>query len=166
MKLNVLSITALTSLCCLAFPIHAHTLEGELDGETRQWHILERGGNSTAYYSSFGAGMQTLTIQGHAENRYAMQGTLSINLTVMNGNLLGDPEVSYFPESRMFPSYSSEDGSATLQNFSMKQQGDHIHVSGEVLGNLYRMEGIGQDTNYDDTISINVRFDTELREEN
>lgn len=166
MKLNVLSITALTSLCCLAFPIHANTLEGELDGETRQWHILERGGNSTAYYSSFGAGMQTLTIQGHAENRYAMQGTLSINLTVMNGNLLGDPEVSYFPESRMFPSYSSEDGSATLQNFSMQQQGDHIHVSGEVLGNLYRMEGIGQDTNYDDTISINVHFDAELKEEN
>ena len=166
MKLNVLSITALTTLCCLAFPIHANTLEGELDGETRQWHILERGDNSTAYYSSFGAGMQTLTIQGHAEKRYAMQGTLSINLTVMNGNLLGDPEVSYFPESRMFPSYSSEDSSTTLHNFSMQQQGDNFHVSGEVRGNLYRMEGIGQDTNYDDTISINVHFDAELKEEN
>ncbi len=166
MKLSVNSLFAFTTLCCLAIPTQANTLEGELNGEIRQWHILERGGNSTAYYSSLGAGMQTLTIQGHAENRYAMQGTLSINLTVMNGNLLGDPEVSYFPESRMFPPYSSEDNSVTLQNFSMQQQDNNIHVSGEVHGNLYRMEGIGQATNYDDKVSINVRFDTELKEDN
>ena len=166
MKLNVNSLFAFTTLCCLAISTQANTLEGELNGEIRQWHILESGGNSTANYSSLGAGMQTLTIQGHAENRYAMQGTLSINLTVMNGNLLDDPEVSYFPESRMFPIYSSEDGSTTLQNFTVQQQGENIHVSGEVHGNLYRMEGIGQATNYDDTMSITVRFDAELKEEN
>ena len=74
MKLGVNSLLAFIALYCLAMPTQSNTLEGELNGEIHQWHILERGGNSTAYYSSLGAGMQTLTIQGHAENRYAMQG--------------------------------------------------------------------------------------------
>jgi len=51
-----------------------------------------------------------VSIQGHKEPRFQVQGTISIDFTIMNDQVLDGAEVAYFPESSMIPSYANEGG--------------------------------------------------------
>src|SRR5690554_5264165 len=84
----------------------AQTFEGTIDGKPQTWHILTKGNESTVSISEQGPGIQMVVIQGHAEPSYAIKGTLTINVALMNGQPLASPDVMYFPGDKMLPSYT------------------------------------------------------------
>lgn len=143
---------------------HADTFEGTIDGEPRQWHILEYEGESTASFSE-DFGMLDVSLQGHAEQRFTTQGTLSINFTLMDSQLIDEPEVMYLPESSMFPNYMAVEGSGQLTLDHYTVDGDTARFSGRYEGELMRYESMRDEPNADDTISVDVRFDIEASRE-
>jgi len=66
-------------------------IEGQIDGDARSWHVLEFEGESTAASHEFSHGMIGVSIRGHQEPRFQVQGTISIDFTIMNGQALGGP---------------------------------------------------------------------------
>ncbi len=85
----------------------ANEIHGSLDGEEREWHVVTHAEGSTANYHELMPGMLNVTIQGHREEKFATQGTLSIDFMVMQGSP-GAASVTYFPENGLTPHYGTE----------------------------------------------------------
>lgn len=148
------------ALLLLVLPALAATdvLEGTVDGEQRRWHIVEANGISTAEFSEHTEGMLGVTVQGHTRNQFAMEGAIAINFTVMDGNPVGDMEVSYFPTDSVFPMYTSIGGGDwTLDPVAVA--GNRARVSGSYSGELARVENKHDDPDPGDTITVDLRFD-------
>lgn len=146
-------------------PAVANTLKGTLNGEQREWTIIEaRGGQSTASYDEIGPGMVNISIQGVEGKSYAVQGSLTLSMTLMQGKPVMPPEVAFFPEKKMLPNYSeSQPDDWKLET---EPVGDGtMKVRGHYRGTLTRVEAIGQDPKADDTMKVDVRFDVLARKQ-
>lgn len=108
------------------------TATGSVDGEQRTWYALgyegEAGLDGTARLQEMPAGLATyvfIDLQVHAEDRYMVEGTLSITGT-RYGGLEGCPcafdesEVLYFSTSSMFEGvYKSLESEVVVESFEV-----------------------------------------------
>ncbi|MCH2556824.1 MAG: hypothetical protein MK005_05925 [Alcanivorax sp.] len=138
----------------------ADQLAGTLGGEPQRWYVLsgEDGAQGTATFAVLGPGMVRYSLQGHLERTFATRGSLSLAFTVMNGQLLGAPEVSYFPSDKLFPVYSNE-GAGDLTIKALDNHGNQTQLRGRYQGMLVRLEGVGQAPNGSDTLTLDIEFD-------
>lgn len=159
-------LTAFTMTTLLGItPVTANTLEGTLNGEQREWTIIEaRGGQSTASYSEIAPGMVNISIQGVEGTKYAVKGSLTLSTTLMQGKPVTPPEVSFFPEKTMLPNYSASKAESWEINTEPAGDGT-MKVRGHYRGTLTRVEAIGQDPKSDDTMKVDVRFDILARKQ-
>ena len=144
--------------------VMANEISGTLDGEPHEWHVLSEGGASTANFSEFMPGMVNVTVQGHREERYETQGTLSINFMVMQG-APDNASVTYFPESRLTPHYGTEE-EVPIEIEALEIDGDGGRVKGRIATSLPYLESMTTEYDHDNAIEIDVTFDVVLvREE-
>jgi len=140
-------------------------IEGQIDGDARSWHVLEFEGESTATFHEFSHGMIGISIQGHQEPRFQVQGTISIDFTIMNDQVLDGAEVAYFPERSMVPNYANE-GEGRFELLTSDISGPQARFEGRFEGTLVRFERMDDVPNPDDTIEVELYFDvTAQREE-
>ena len=159
--LTALSLAALIG----AAPTMANTLEGTLNGEQREWTIIEaRGGQSTASYSEIAPGMVNISIQGVEGKKYAVKGSLTLSMTLMQGKPVTPPDVAFFPETKMLPNYSESKPESWEIKTEPAKDGT-MKVRGHYRGTLTRVEAIGQDPKTDDTMKVDVRFDILARKQ-
>lgn len=133
---KTLFLTGLTAAALIGSPAFADTIEGSLNGKPQTWHVLNQGGASTANFTELSPGMQTVTLQGHVEEKFATRGTLSIGFTLMNGALLTPPEVSYFHTDRFMPSYGNQDTPPHWELSVSEIDGNSAHFVGRYQGAL------------------------------
>lgn len=152
-----LLLSATLTLSLIAFNANANTLQGTLNGEEQSWHILQKDDMSTASYTELSPGMLTVTLQGHSEQRYAVKGTLSVNFTMMNGQMIGNSEVTYFPTKKFMQNYSNQDKPAHWELEIKQAEGDRMRFTGRYKGTL-NYTGKPSD-GQSESMDIDVNFD-------
>ncbi|MBQ0777438.1 MAG: hypothetical protein KBT84_07590 [Pseudomonas sp.] len=152
-----LSLSSCIVAVLLLNPAVADTIEGSLNGESKSWNVLKQQGASTATFSELTPGMQTVRLQGHVEQKFATQGTLSINFTLMNGSLISPPEVTYFHTNGFMPNYGNQDTPAGWELSVSEIEGDSAHFVGRYEGTL-KLQG-KPEGNEPDTLELAVEFD-------
>ncbi|RUR30436.1 hypothetical protein ELY33_11655 [Vreelandella andesensis] len=138
----------------------ANEISGTLDGEPKEWHVVTHSEGSTASFGELMPGMMDVTIQGHREQRFETQGTLSINFMVMNGTT-GDASVSYFPESAMMPHYGTET-EVPIEIELLDIDGDTGRAKGRISTSLAYLASMTEDYDSSNTMEVDVSFDVTL----
>jgi hypothetical protein len=160
-------LAGLTGAVLLLMPLivaGADRIEGQIDGDPRSWHVLEFEGDSTATFHEFGHGMVSVSIQGHQEPRFQVQGTISIDFAMMGNQVLGGAEVAYFPEPSMVPNYTN-DGEGRFELLRSDISGPEARFEGRFAGTLARTERMGDEPNPGDTIEVELYFDVTAKRE-
>ena len=120
------------------------TIDATLDGEAATWYFLEfatdDGPQTTASWSSIMGVMLTVSLQAHPEQRYAIEDTLSLDLTFFSPPTdcpcsYGSDAVSvmYWPESTMLENVHSSDAGGNAEAT--------VTVFEEIAESVYRLEG-------------------------
>ncbi|MCA1769604.1 MAG: hypothetical protein LC652_06485 [Halomonas sp.] len=138
----------------------ANEISGTLNGEPHEWHVLSEGDMSTASFSEFMPGMINVTVQGHRNDRYETQGTLSIDFMVMQGQP-GDASVSYFHESGLTPHYGTEED-VPIEIDTLEIDGDSGRARGRVVTSLAYLESMQAAYDHDNAMEVDVSFDVVL----
>lgn len=155
----------LTATLALPFSALADSVTGTLDGDEREWHVVTHSEGSTANFSEIAPGMYTVTIQAHREQRYALEGTLSIDFMVMNGQPM-NASLMYLPEDNMIPHYGTEGETASVQFDTLEIDGETARLKGSVETTLLYLASIAEGHDPDDTLDVAVNFDVEaIRQE-
>ncbi|NAW33456.1 hypothetical protein [Halomonas alimentaria] len=142
----------------------ANEIHGSLDGEEREWHVVTHAEGSTANYHELMPGMLNVTIQGHREEKFATQGTLSIDFMVMQGSPSA-ASVTYFSEASMVPHYGTET-EVPIELEVLELEGDSGRAKGRVRTSLAYVESMQSSHDADNSIDLDVEFDVTLvREE-
>lgn len=142
----------------------ANEISGTLDGEPKQWHVITHAEGSTANFSELMPGMTDVTIQGHREQTFETQGTLSISFMVMEGEA-SSAMVTYFPESSIMPHYGTED-EVPIDIEVLDIDGDEGRAKGRVATSLAYLASMSDDYDHSNTMDVDVSFDvTLIREE-
>lgn len=142
----------------------ADEIRGTLDGEAREWHVVTHAEGSTANYHELMPGMLGVTIQGHREEKFATQGTLSIDFMVMQAPP-GAASVTYFPENSLTPHYGTE-SDVPIEIEALEIDGETGRVKGRVATSLAYVESMMTEHDHDNAMEIDVTFDVALvREE-
>lgn len=145
------------------------TIEGTLGGEPRTWYALDFGGQgdieSTASFTDFGFGMMVLSLVANPEQRFMVEGALSIDVTVMGGLdcpcVFDDAEVVWWSTSSMFSELfvSDEPGWARVTITRWEQRDEGVFVlEGEVEAELAFLAGITADPDGDRTLRLEATF--------
>lgn len=101
-----------------------------------------------------------VVIQGHAQPNYLVKGTLTINAALNNGKPMAPPDVMFFPESSIMPSYVSVVQSPGEFSIAVKQGGDgKSQVQGQYKGKLFMVAKVGQSPDMNKSIDVSVSFD-------
>ena len=120
------------------------TIDATLNGEAATWYVLEfatdDGPQTTASWSSIMGVMLTVSLQAHPEQRYAIEDTLSLDLTFFSPPSgcpcsYGSDAVSvmYWPESTMLENVHSSDAGGNAEAT--------VTVFEEIAESVYRLEG-------------------------
>lgn len=149
---------AVTGLAAATGASADEILRGTLDGEQRQWHVLVAHGQSTTYFQDE-TGYLDVTIQGHAEPRFATKGALSISMLAMGGQPPDEADVMYFPEAGMLPNYNSDGQHGELELARFTIDGDELRVTGRYRGTLGYVETIGPRAAPTRVMEVDVEFD-------
>jgi|GEM_PF-655075 len=154
------------------------SVDASLDGEPQRWFLLEYTdegvSDSMATFTEFAPGFVLVSLQAHEEERYTLQGTLTINMTLM-GSFdacpcpVDDVEMMYFTGTSMFSDvYLSEDVgtvSLTLTRFE-RLSDERIAIAGEFDATLVFAASVMGEPDPETTIRIVGTFETdELRQE-
>ena len=67
-------------------------IEGQTDSDARSWHVLEFEGESTATFHDFSHGMVGVSVQENQKPGFQVQGTTSIDFTIMDDEMLDGPK--------------------------------------------------------------------------
>ena len=144
--------------------VMANEIHGSLEGEEREWHVVTHAEGSTANYHELMPGMLNVTIQGHREEKFATQGTLSIDFMVMQGSPSA-ASVTYFSEASMVPHYGTET-EVPIELEVLELEGDSGRAKGRVSTSLAYVESMQSSHDADNSIDLDVEFDVTLvREE-
>lgn len=141
----------------------ADEISGTLDGEPQQWHVITHADGSTANFSELMPGMIDVTIQGHREQEFATQGTLSISFMVMGGEA-SSAVVTYFPESSIMPHYGTED-EVPIELELLDIDGDTGRAKGHITASLTHVASMSEGHDHSNTMDIDVSFDVALARE-
>lgn len=127
------AVTALAGLTLIPSAVLADSVRGGVDGEPREWHVLAGEDGKTVNFSELSPRLYQVTVQAHREDRYEVQGSVSLTFTLMDGDVL-DAEAMYFPVAGMFPHFSQEEAGGGL----VIEHADFTGATGELVG---RFEG-------------------------
>jgi hypothetical protein len=145
---------ALTSMALAQGVRVLGTIEGTLGGEPRTWYALDyglgpEGPEPTATYSDFGFALLSISIVANPEQRFTVEGAISIDITAMAGLdcpcVFDDAAVVYWSGSSMFSDlYVSDDpGRARVTITRWEQVSDGVFaLEGEVEAELVYLEGL------------------------
>lgn len=136
----------------------ADDVSGSVDGEARQWHVLQGDDGKTVSFSEFSPGFHTITIQAHRNNRYEVEGSVSITFSLMDGEL-SDGQAMYFPEARMTPHFTDENAHEGLVLERVELDGGHTRLVGRYEGELAYRGSMFSEADETNTISLAVEFD-------
>ncbi|MCC4265802.1 hypothetical protein LL240_15270 [Oceanimonas baumannii] len=163
MKPIITSLSLATLAMAIMQPALANKLEGTLNNDKYNWHILEHQQGSTANFSELMPGMYSVSIQGHRQNKFETKGTFVIDFMVMQGKA-SHASVSYFPESALTPHYGTKE-EVPIQLDVLEFNGDTGRASGSVKASLLYMESLQAGYNPDNNLQADIRFDVTLQKE-
>ena len=120
------------------------TIDATLNGDASTWYVVEfatdEGPQATASWSSIMGVMLTVSLQAHPEPRYAIEDTLSLDLSFFSPPSgcpcsYGSDEVSvmHWPESTMLENVHSSDADGSAEAT--------VTVFEEIAEGVYRLEG-------------------------
>lgn len=159
MKKRSWSILLLAGL--LPITVQAQSIEGTLEGESREWFILSEGRDSNASYIEVGDQLQ-VSITGFIEpESWDAYEALSISLNVEDSQLIDAQVVHLIGNTAMPPLYTSEGGNVTVTLERFEQQGSQVHVAGHIQGVMALQDGLDAAPSQEDGIDIDVQFDVE-----
>lgn len=126
------------------------TVEGTLADEERTWYALDYGeGEPTASVMDFGFGLLSISIVANPEQRFMVEGALSIDIGVMGALecpcVFEDADVTYWSSTSMFSDLyvSDEPGWARVTITRWEQLADGLYaLEGEVEAELVYLAGI------------------------
>jgi hypothetical protein len=145
------------------------TLQGTLGGEQRTWYALDFDGSgptdATATYSDFGFGMVGISIVANPEQRFMVEGAISIDLMAMSGMdcpcVFDDADVGYWSGRSMFSELyvSDEPGwvRVTVTRWERVSEGVFT-LEGEVEAELVFLEGLGSEPDGGRTLRLEAVF--------
>lgn len=136
----------------------ADDVSGSVDGEARQWHVLQGDDGKTVNFSEFSPGFQTVTIQAHRSTRYEVEGSISITFSLMDGEI-SDGEAMYFPEARMTPHFTDENAHERLVLERVELDGGDTRLVGRYEGELAYRGSMFSEADETNTVSLVVEFD-------
>ncbi|MFC7368751.1 MULTISPECIES: hypothetical protein [Vreelandella] len=147
-------------LMLVATPALADEISGTVDGEPQQWHVITHEDGSTANFSELMPGMTDVTIQGHREQTFETQGTLSISFIVMEGEA-SSAMVTYFPESSIMPHYGTED-EVPIDIEMLDIDGNEGRAKGRIAASLSQVTSMSEGHDHSNTMDVDVSFDVTL----
>lgn len=136
----------------------ADSVTGSINGEARQWHVLTGEDGKTVNFSRLSAGMYQVTVQAHRRNRYEVEGSVSLTLTLMRNNVL-DATAMYFPQSRMFPNYTREEAGGGLVIERVDLSGANGRLVGRFEGELAHRASMFAQPDEGNLIALVLEFD-------
>lgn len=145
---------------CDAPSAGADQIDGAIDGEARQWHVLTGPDGSTASFTEISPGIFSVSIQGHREDRFAVEGSVGLTFTVMNGDMVGS-EAIYFPESGFEPNYTDVDAADGLELEALSFDGDTARIVGRYQGEMLFKDSLTSEPDVSDAIEVELEFDLE-----
>ncbi|MCC5981778.1 MAG: hypothetical protein JJU26_08685 [Oceanicaulis sp.] len=134
-SMTVAVVASATSMTLFSGAVYADTVRGSIDGEAREWHVLTGDDGKTVNFSELSAGIYQVTVQAHRQDRYEVEGSVSLTFTVMDGTVL-DAEAMYFPQAGMFPHYTREEAGGGLEIERMELTGATGRLVGRFEGEL------------------------------
>lgn len=151
------------ALCAVALALAATAgaseVTGSLDGEPKRWQVLVEGDESTATFSPIGGAMTRLTVQAHQEGSFGAEGSISIDMHVVDGEVQ-NASVTWFPEAGLTPQYTVRDTQG-IELESLETGERTARVVGRFSGELARLESMTGEPDERDTVSLEVYFDVE-----
>ncbi|WP_429911322.1 hypothetical protein [Glycocaulis sp.] len=151
-------VALLGSLVLTTGTAFADEVSGSLDGEARQWHVLQGEDGKTVNFSELSPGFHTVTVQAHRNTRYEVEGSVSITFTLMDGEII-DAEAMYFPEARMTPHFTDENAQDGLVLETVNLDGGTARLVGRYEGELAYRASMFREPDESNTVSLVVEFD-------
>lgn len=113
-------------------------ISGQIDGESTQWVVQSKPPNPSVVFSTLLPEMHSFRITGYADERFAREGSLTIEFNLRNGEVQ-DPQVRYFPFAPLHPrfSFGEDHGNGELTIDSVRIEAVTAHVEGRFSGELY-----------------------------
>lgn len=136
----------------------ADDVSGSVDGEARQWHVLQGEDGKTVNFSELSPGLYTVTVQAHRNTRYEVEGSVSVTFTLMNGEII-DGDAMYFPEARMTPHFTDENAQDGLVLETVDLDGGTPRLVGRYEGELAYRASMFREPDETNTVSLVVEFD-------
>lgn len=137
------------------------TIRGNIGQRPGEWHAIRMGSGSdaatTASYFAPLANMMSYTIQGHAERRFAIENSLSIELSYMGDQLVGS-EATYFHDEGLLPHYTSDGESLTVEITALRTVDDLLEIEGTARGKLFHVASLTSGVDPADAMPIDVTF--------
>lgn len=159
---------AVTALALAAAPAAAQQrvggFSGTLDGEPREWHILDlRGQTSAGWYDN--GGMAQVEVFGFPRPDSATDavGGLEFSITLMGAGLvpMGASMTYYADGTRQL--YLNVEEEPEVRITSARVEGRQLHLSGEISGEVFRVIHLfREEVDEDDSRAITARFDLVL----
>lgn len=141
------------------------TVQGNIGAQTGEWLAIKMGTGPeaavTANYFAPLANMMSYTIQAHGEQRFAVGNSVSIELSYM-GDQLVSGEATYFPGEGLFPHYTSDGESLTVEIGSLKSVGELLEIEGTAQGELFHVSSLTSGVDTGDAIPIEISFRARL----
>lgn len=166
--ITVLALVATVSILWV-MPVSAATssgiVEGEIDGKPWSWQVHGPRGSASgsATYSTISSpSVVQHQIQGYSGSDFSIKDSVSFSFTTMNDQLIGSPQVSYFPGKKLFPLYSNE-GSGDLVIEHEQTRGDKKQLKGRYQGILVLVEKIGQSPDGSNSLTVDIGFDVVMQ---
>jgi hypothetical protein len=153
-----IAATALSSLTLAAGAAHADRVAGSVDGEAREWHVLDGPDGKTANWSVLPGGAQAVTIQAHRQDRFETQGSVSLTLHLFDGAVMA-AEAIYFPENGMLPHYSVQDAAGGLEIEALDLEAAPPRVAGRFEADLAYQESMFSEPDEARALSLVLEFD-------
>ncbi|KAA5805409.1 hypothetical protein F1654_05370 [Alkalicaulis satelles] len=155
---KTLLLAALPGLALAAAPALADDVSGSLDGEPRQWHVLQGEDSKTVNFRQDSPGFYSVTVQAHRNPRYEVEGSVSITFSLMGEEVL-DATAMYFPEARMTPHFTDESALEGLVLERVELDGGQPRITGRYEGVLGYRASMFREPDPANTVSLVVEFD-------
>ena len=143
---------------CDAPSAGAEQIDGAIDGEARQWHVLTGPDGSTASFTEISPGIFSVSIQGHREDRFAVEGSVGLTFTVMNCAVVGS-EAIYFPEGGFEPNYTDIEAADGLELDAITFGEDSARITGRYRGELLYKDSLTSEPDGSESIALELDFD-------
>lgn len=138
------------------------TIDGSVGDQSERWVTFRQetpaGWHSTSTFGSPIGLMTSITLQGHLEKHFQIQGMVSIEITLMNDRVV-EAGVSYFPEDSTFPFYGDHEGSVKLDMETLDIDGEQAKVAGVISGRIFKTTDFTSPPDTSDALDVSLEFE-------